>query len=814
MTILTVGIDKQFTTIKSAFNYAFSGDTLLIDEGEYPEVLRFKNKVVNLVGNTEFPLNGNVVVIGNHSGDASVYDIPLEIEYSSSNPSMSMYIEGIKFSAIVEEESIIKFYTPSSQTSNLSVIFNKCIIDGTNGVDYGLIGIGYDYPISSLSFINCKLLWNSSDKFTNNDSYFSNIPNKVISKSMVSRSLSTALNFDTRDYVSLDNNVRGYGPKYNTNFTSVLPTHCFSGIVTVNDVPVQRELRFFRRDNDTYLSSTTSSGATGFYYNETSFGGQHDIICLDDVATPDYNDLIMAKCIPVPLEQTTYVNSPNLFIMNPGAEHGDTIGWAIEEGVGGVIKTPGYNSISSFGRKDSTGLLIMSQRIDLVGHGATISGIDEGVFDIHNEAMIRYEDGTYATIKVGSRLLDSAFTIIRADKYNDSLSYTKSWALEKHVSAVISGTRYIDLLFYLSNSSYWVSSYFDDVRCFLRTSAENKEKYLTDSKIHFCTLTNPNAEIGDLSGWVEELGSWGVSSNVGVDASKCFTSASDQAEIILRQRVDLVGEGYDLTLLDTEKIEFSVSSAMRTATTTVPLDQSYLGLRFLDNNLASLGSTYYIGPFENYDYELKQCDRTAVSGTRYVDILLRGVRNEGDYPLTRYDHVRLWSIGDSIAQLDRISFTLQNPIAETNDTTGWSIEEGGFGTRTGGLVGDYYFFAGSFLDSIMSQRIDLVSEGVSASMIDDEHLKFNLSTAISVYNQLPADEAYLGFRFLDASFDSIGTDYYIGPFTNISWMYKTCSSTLVSGTRYVDILLRGHRNSGTVCDAYFDDVTAWTYVLE
>jgi hypothetical protein len=45
------------------------------------------------------------------------------------------------------------------------------------------------------------------------------------------------------------------------------------------------------------MDTTTSSG-NGYYYLETTYSGSHYIVCLDDFAGEDYNDLIIGDVCP------------------------------------------------------------------------------------------------------------------------------------------------------------------------------------------------------------------------------------------------------------------------------------------------------------------------------------------------------------------------------------------------------------------------------------------------------------------------------------------------------------------------------------
>ena len=72
----------------------------------------------------------------------------------------------------------------------------------------------------------------------------------------------------------------------------------FSGYVLENGNPVSRELYLHNRFTGELVDTTTSSG-NGYYYLETVSSGSHYIVCLDDEAGEEYNDLIIGNAIPV-----------------------------------------------------------------------------------------------------------------------------------------------------------------------------------------------------------------------------------------------------------------------------------------------------------------------------------------------------------------------------------------------------------------------------------------------------------------------------------------------------------------------------------
>ena len=72
----------------------------------------------------------------------------------------------------------------------------------------------------------------------------------------------------------------------------------FSGYVYELSDPVVRQVYAYRRDTGELTGGTTSSG-DGYFYIETTYSGEHFIICLDDVAGETYNLLGYDLVVPV-----------------------------------------------------------------------------------------------------------------------------------------------------------------------------------------------------------------------------------------------------------------------------------------------------------------------------------------------------------------------------------------------------------------------------------------------------------------------------------------------------------------------------------
>lgn len=78
---------------------------------------------------------------------------------------------------------------------------------------------------------------------------------------------------------------------------SLVTTYYFNGYVKLRNHPVIRQVNLHRRDTGALIGTTTSSG-DGYYYIETTHAGPHYLLCLDDAAGEDFNDLVRGNISP------------------------------------------------------------------------------------------------------------------------------------------------------------------------------------------------------------------------------------------------------------------------------------------------------------------------------------------------------------------------------------------------------------------------------------------------------------------------------------------------------------------------------------
>lgn len=154
-------------------------------------------------------------------------------------------------------------------------------------------------------------------------------------------------------------------------------------------------------------------------------------------------------------------------------------------------------------------------------------------------------------------------------------------------------------------------------------------------------------------------------------------------------------------------------------------------------------------------------------------------------------------------------FNVVNSDAETGNITGWQSDLGGFyaSTSNSPYSGTYHFQAGAVAESIMHQRIDLEAAGIDTSKFSTYNHRINIASMHKSHDSV--DAGILGIILRDSNQDIIGSIHYGVEHKQIVWeciyyMYK-----IVPGTKFIDLVLRGVRYNGTVCEVYFDNIQAW-----
>jgi hypothetical protein len=156
---------------------------------------------------------------------------------------------------------------------------------------------------------------------------------------------------------------------------------------------------------------------------------------------------------------------------------------------------------------------------------------------------------------------------------------------------------------------------------------------------------------------------------------------------------------------------------------------------------------------------------------------------------------------------------ITNAGFEAGDLTGWTSDGGKPFVDDGSAyddsvnaarTGTYMCLIGVTLSDAIRQTVDV---SVYATAIDDGTGTFDLSAYLKCVN---SDTGHVGVGFYNGSSALLGSEI-TGTATrpNSVFTEKTLSEAIPVGTRSVEIILAGTVDgSGSVCQAYWDDVSA------
>ncbi len=157
------------------------------------------------------------------------------------------------------------------------------------------------------------------------------------------------------------------------------------------------------------------------------------------------------------------------------------------------------------------------------------------------------------------------------------------------------------------------------------------------------------------------------------------------------------------------------------------------------------------------------------------------------------------------AQANLITNGSNDAALVAGQITGWTEVVGTAWTQRSAspdaFDGTHYFFAGGGADGTLRQVVDVSS---LAAGIDSGQLAFDFSGFVRTFEQTPSDTARIVVQFLSASNGVLDT-FDSGAIVNsLAWQEVEFSSVAQASTRFVQIDLLSHRNSGSNNDGYFD----------
>lgn len=316
--------------------------------------------------------------------------------------------------------------------------------------------------------------------------------------------------------------------------------------------------------------------------------------------------------------------------------------------------------------------------------------------------------------------------------------------------------------------------------------------------------------------------------------AKYFTGGPSNANSSLSQTIDLSALG---SIIDGANITFDLSAYLGGYGT--DLDSATLAATF-QSSTGQVLKTVTLGPLPSQDgtyseglYFLRQIGFVPVN-TRRVNLVLTFNRVNGSYNDGGADNVSLILRAPASADSLIGSNLIQNASAEDGTATNGEMDyvvEVPRWVRTGDLdvetyalngadfangqlpptPGANYFTGGNPIGTTISTGTQDIDVSGAATRIDTNSLSYTLSGYLGGYSN-QNDNTVLTAEFRDKDFNVLSTNS-IGPVTaanrnNITtFLSRTVSGALPSGTRFIRIILKMTRTDGNYNDGYADKLS-------
>ena len=296
MEIIRVGINRHYETIQDAIDIAVDNDVVLIDPGIYNEDLIIP-KLISLRGATTSPEDGDIRIVS--YTDAPAIKIRLTDPATASG---TIYIEGLEAETTYGNWTrVVGVKSITADSPNFYLVVNKCrlLCEGKHfpvGMDTNVTK-----TIGGISVENCYLKRGYAHTIYLNYADSSSVTKTVTNNAFYTYSGDP----DVEDVVFTP--TIGYGPN-NGEFYNQYDLYYFKGYVRQDGTPVARKVRAIARDYEftTYSGGSVFHGGTGLSSSDdgsftviTSYYGQHDVYCEDDVGGNSYNDIMWSKVEPI-----------------------------------------------------------------------------------------------------------------------------------------------------------------------------------------------------------------------------------------------------------------------------------------------------------------------------------------------------------------------------------------------------------------------------------------------------------------------------------------------------------------------------------
>ena len=313
------------------------------------------------------------------------------------------------------------------------------------------------------------------------------------------------------------------------------------------------------------------------------------------------------------------------------------------------------------------------------------------------------------------------------------------------------------------------------------------------------SVTNPNAETGDTTGWTVTEGAFAVrSASPTPSQGSYYFFGGAAASSRMHQDIALPSATWG----EVDSGLRSVAISWRQSSD--GQDQGAVIVEFVDSNGQPTGGSFESRRHLPSTWLLRSEELPIPANTRTIRITLRALRQGGTVNNAYFDGLTARLVQQPPYWQP---LPLVNSDAETGDLSGWSSEAGAFeikSTSPSATQGDHYFYAGLGNGGTISQVLTIPADSIAAIDAGTSQIDF-------FWWQNSANGNDLGLAvlvFQDGSGQQIGAPVASAALAPTVWSRRKLSGTLPPGTRGVHIKLRGLLVEGSYSDAFFDMLSA------
>jgi Ca2+-binding RTX toxin-like protein len=338
-------------------------------------------------------------------------------------------------------------------------------------------------------------------------------------------------------------------------------------------------------------------------------------------------------------------------------------------------------------------------------------------------------------------------------------------------------------------------------------------------------LTNPGFEQG-LTGWATDptalagVAPDGPAAYDGnsyfVGGTATFLSGATTATGYAEQRVNLLQAGYSVAQLDSGTLSVTFGGYTRSLPEATP-DTGSISISFLDaSGTVVLGSMTVNSSNTTTQWALTSGTIALPAGTRSIVYQFNTEAYSGDTSFNAYLDDAFVSLSAGSGPRPAVpgigANDLTNPGFESG-LDGWTASPGGNAAAAGQVTGypaafsgSSYFAAGAVQQGTVTQTVNLLSSGLTASAIDGCGLNLVYGGRVISGDSFPPDQGQIAVTMFAANGTTVlGSSTVQAPNTTDRWALAGGTTALLAGTRYVQYTFTATEQTSEAYDQSFLD---------